>query len=89
MIRAREWPILITARPQNDQTAYGKFENDEKASLGVKFKHFARFGFSSKSGRKINLPCDKTWCKDAINLSFTKEKSKCLILCFYMVVWVC
>ena len=27
----------------------------------------------------------RTWCKDANNLSFTKEKSKCLIICF---IWL-
>ena len=35
------------------------------------------------------MPSNMTWCKDAINLSFTKEKLKCLIICFHMVAWVC
>ena len=49
------------------------------------------FGTTKKENKNSNVSRaqSKTWFNDAINLSFAKEKSKCLIICFYIVVWVC
>ena len=54
--------------------------------VNITWKNFEAAVKSHFNGPDSNGNPPMTWCKDAINLSFTKKKSKCLIICFYMVV---